>query len=58
MIDEGRRPVPMGELTVLLVFLAVAAVVAAVGIRLGMLLAPRIDRLTERREEEQDGDDD
>jgi NADH:ubiquinone oxidoreductase subunit 3 (subunit A) len=42
----------------LVIFIAVVAVVAVAGIRLGMLLAPRIDRLTERTEEEPDADDD
>jgi hypothetical protein len=40
------------------VFFAVVAIVAVVGVRLGMLLAPRIDRLTDRTEEEPGGDDD
>jgi NADH:ubiquinone oxidoreductase subunit 3 (subunit A) len=40
------------------VFAVVVVIVAAVGIRLGMLLAPRIDRLIERNEEEPGGDDD
>lgn len=31
-----------------LVFAAVVAVIAVVGIRVGMLLAPRIDRLSDR----------
>jgi hypothetical protein len=48
----------MGDLSALFVFAVVVVVVAGVGIRLGMLLAPRIDRLTERNEEEQGGDDD
>jgi hypothetical protein len=48
----------MGELIALPVFVAIVVVVAVAGIRLGMLLAPRIDRLTERSEEEQRGDDD
>ena len=48
----------MGDLTALAAFISFVVVVAAVGIRLGMLLAPRIDRLTERNEEEQGGDDD
>ena len=39
-------------------FVVLVVVVAAVGVRLGMLLAPRIDRLTERTEEEPGGDDD
>jgi len=48
----------MADLSALFVFAVVVVVVAGVGIRLGMLLAPRIDRLTERNEEEQGGDDD
>ena len=39
-------------------FVVLVVVVAVVGVRLGMLLAPRIDRLTERSEEEPGGDDD
>ena len=39
-------------------FVVVVVVVAAVGVRLGMLLAPRIDRLTEPNEEEPGGEDD
>ena len=39
-------------------FVVLVVVVAAVGVRLGMLLAPRIDRLTEPTEEEPGGDDD
>jgi len=39
-------------------FAVVVVIVAAVGIRLGMLLAPRIDRLTDRTEEDPRGDDD
>jgi len=48
----------MGELIALPAFVAIVVVVAVAGIRLGMLLAPRIDRLTERNEEEHGGDDD
>jgi hypothetical protein len=48
----------MGDLSALFVFAVVVVVVAGVGIRLGMLLAPRIDRLTERGEEEPRADDD
>lgn len=48
----------MEELIALVVFVVIVVVVAVVGIRLGMLLAPRIDRLTERTEEEPGGDDD
>jgi hypothetical protein len=39
-------------------FAVAVVVVAVVGLRLGMLVAPRIDRLTERNEEEPGGDDD
>ena len=39
-------------------FVAIVVVVAVVGVRLGMLLAPRIDRLAEPNEEEPGGDDD
>lgn len=48
----------MGDLIAAVVFLVIVAVVAIGGIRLGMLLAPRIDRLSERNEEEHGGDDD
>jgi hypothetical protein len=48
----------MEALIPLIVFVVVVVVVAVVGVRLGMLLAPRIDRLTERSEEEPGGDDD
>ena len=48
----------MEALIALVVFVVVVVVVAVVGVRLGMLLAPRIDRLTERNHEEQGGDDD
>ena len=48
----------MDALIPLVVFVLIVVVVAVVGVRLGMLLAPRIDRLTERNEEEPGGDDD
>ncbi len=48
----------MSPLIVLAIFAASVALVAVVGVRLGMLLAPRIDRLTDRSEEEPGGDDD
>ena len=48
----------MGSLIPVIVFAIVVVIVAAVGIRLGMLLAPRIDRMTDRTEEEPGGDDD
>ncbi len=48
----------MDLLIVLVVFIAIVAVVAVVGVRLGMLMAPRIDRLTEPHDEVDGGDDD
>lgn len=48
----------MEGLIALAVFIVTVGVVAVIGVRLGMLLAPRIDRLTERNEEEPGGDDD
>ena len=36
----------------LVAFIAVAAIVLVVGIALGMLVAPRLDRWTDRDEEE------
>jgi hypothetical protein len=48
----------MESLIALAVFVLTVAIVAVIGVRLGMLLAPRIDRLTERSEEEPGGDDD
>jgi len=45
----------VAELISVLVFVGIVAVVAVVGVRLGMLLAPRIDRLTEPHDEA-DGD--
>jgi hypothetical protein len=48
----------MGGLIALVVFAAIVVVMVIVGVRLGMLLAPRIDRLVERHQEEERGDDD
>jgi hypothetical protein len=45
-------------LIAVVLFAGAVVVVAVVGLRLGMLVAPRIDRLTERNEEEPGGDDD
>jgi len=45
------------QIVALLVFLAIVFAVAVVGVRLGMLLAPRIGRLAERGDEEERGDD-
>ena len=39
-------------------FLGFTAIVAVVAIRLGMLLAPRLDRLTEPHDEDDGGNDD
>jgi hypothetical protein len=48
----------MEEVIAVAVFAAAVVVVAVIGVRVGMLVAPRIDRLTERSEEEPGGDDD
>ena len=48
----------MNPLVVGLMFVGVVILIAVVGVRLGMLVAPRIDRLTEPNEEEPGGDDD
>ena len=48
----------MPELVAVIVFAALVVVVAVVGIRLGMLVAPRLDRLTTPAEEDTSGDDD
>jgi hypothetical protein len=48
----------MDGLIALGVFILVVVVVAVVGVRLGMLVAPRIDRMTQPTEEEPGGDDD
>ena len=46
---------PMGELAAALVFLAIAALVAVAAVRLGMLVAPALDRLTHSDDEEERG---
>ena len=48
----------MDGLITLVLFVVIVVVVAVVGVRLGMLLAPRIDGLTQPHEEEPGGDDD
>ena len=48
----------MDGLITLALFILIVVVVAVVGVRLGMLLAPRIDRMTQPTEEEPGGDDD
>jgi len=50
-----------GSLIELGIFVGIVAVVLVAGLRVGMLLAPRIDRLTqppEPSDEEHDADDD
>jgi hypothetical protein len=42
----------------LIVLLGLAAIVTVAGIRIGMLLAPRLDRLTEPHDEDDGGDTD
>jgi NADH:ubiquinone oxidoreductase subunit 3 (subunit A) len=49
--------VTVTQLVALAIFVAVAVGVAVVGVRLGMLLAPRIGRLADRGDEEDRGDD-
>jgi hypothetical protein len=49
--------VTASQLVALLVFVALVLGVAVVGVRLGMLLAPRIGRLADRGDEEDRGDD-
>ena len=57
MSESTERP-QMDGLITLALFILLVVVVAVVSVRLGMLLAPRIDRLTEPHEEETGGDDD
>ena len=56
--EPVARAAPMDGLIALALFILIVVVVAVVGVRLGMLVAPRIDRLTEPHEEEPGGDDD
>jgi hypothetical protein len=46
-----------GQLVAALVLLGIVVGVAVVGVRLGMLLAPRIGRMADRGDEEDRGDD-
>ena len=48
----------MNVLVALVVFVLLVTALVVVGLRLGMLLAPRIDRLTEPHDEAEGGDDD
>jgi hypothetical protein len=45
------------QLIALAVFLGIVLAMAVIGVRLGMLLAPRIGRLADRGDEEDRGDD-
>ena len=58
MNREAALRTTVEQLNVLAVFVAVVVMVAVVGVRLGMLVAPRIDRLTEPHDEAEGGDDD
>jgi hypothetical protein len=55
MARSRPRPIRVPEL---LVFLGLVTVVTVVAIRLGMLLAPSLDRLTEPNDEDDGGHDD
>jgi NADH:ubiquinone oxidoreductase subunit K len=48
----------LNEAGQVVVLMAIAAVAAVVAIRLGMLVAPRLDRLTEPDDEDDGGDHD
>ena len=48
----------LSEAGQVVVLVAIAAVAAVVAIRLGMLVAPRLDRLTEPDDEDDGGDHD
>jgi hypothetical protein len=41
-----------------IIFLAVVAIIAVVAVRLGMLIAPRLDRMTEPHDEDDAAHDD
>ena len=48
----------MGGVGEVIVFVALAAAAAVIAVRLGMLLAPRLDRLTEPDDEDDGGEHD
>ena len=48
----------MGDLPAAIVFLVAVAILGVVAVRLGMLLAPRLDRMTKPDDEDQGGSDD
>jgi hypothetical protein len=50
--------VPVERLLILVAFIGIVALVVLAGVRLGMLLAPRIERLSGSDEEDERGDDD
>jgi hypothetical protein len=58
MNDDGTGRASMGDLIPVVIFGLLVAIVAVAGVKLGMLLAPRIDRLTEPGDEERRADDD
>jgi hypothetical protein len=55
MARSPPRPIHVPELAV---FIGLVMIVTVVAIRLGMLLAPRLDRLTEPHDEDDGGHDD
>lgn len=48
----------MDDAGAVIVFVVLVAVIAVTAVRLGMLLAPRLDRLTEPDDEDEGGSDD
>lgn len=48
----------MGDLLAGIVFLIAVVLLGVVAVRLGMLLAPRLDRMTKPDDEDQGGSDD
>ena len=55
---DQSRPATVDQLGAVIVFAAIVAVLVVVGIRVGMLIAPRIDRLSGSEEEGEGADDD
>ena len=58
MSRDRPHGVTMDQLIAVIVFAAIVAVLVVVGIRVGMLIAPRIDRLGGSEEEVEGADDD
>jgi hypothetical protein len=48
----------MNDVVAAIAFLALVTVIGVIAVRLGMLLAPRLDRLTEPDDEDEGGPDD